>query len=151
MKNLILFPAVLFFAFLFSCTKEGPAGPAGSSGINSTNFIVMPSDWQQISSYSCTSGCNYVNIVDTAITADILSTGAVWVYWVTDSAGRQYQSPLPVTVNSIENQVMKCTSSLGTEEIYLENLDLSYANQTFRIVTLSSQMFRTHPELNRQA
>ncbi len=154
MKNLIWIPVVLFFAFLFSCTKEGPAGPAGAAGgssAKSAEFIVIPSAWQHYTSGSCTSACVYANIVDTAITADIISNGAIWVYWVNDTAGHEYVTPLPFSMSGdYGNAAMNCSSAVGIEQIYTENINVLGGNQTFKIVTLSGEMLHIHPELNKQ-
>ena len=152
MKNLIWVPVVLFFAFLFSCTKQGPAGPAGPAGgsrVNSTEFIVMPADWQQSTAEGCTS-CYYANIIDTAITAEVISGGSVWAFWVNDSAGQEYLQPLPVTVDIFQNELIKCFTSVGMEEIYLQRIAHAFStNQKFKIVALSPEMLHIHPELNR--
>lgn len=126
--------SILFFAIIATmfagCTKEGPEGPQGPAGTNGTNgsngidgnanvktqiISVIPGEW------NTSSNTLYVVKNVSIITSDIVSNGAVLVYW--KSSGSSSYQALPFTwpgTNEILYRFWYDTGELELD-IYQEN------------------------------
>jgi len=74
----ILFSLLIAISAIFwtSCNQEGPEGPAGLDG----NANVTASQWYSPTTWDGTSGDWYFDITNTAISLDIVESGAILAY-----------------------------------------------------------------------
>ena len=78
---LSLFLIAIAVLLTYSCVKEGPRGPAGQNGIDG-NANVIASPWISPTAWSLDTarGLWYFGVTSTAITSDIVETGAILGY-----------------------------------------------------------------------
>ena len=134
--------------FTTSCKKPekgatGPAGPTGNANVQSTTVTI--SNW----SYSAPS--YYVNLSYSAITSNIINSGAVLVYAQTGT-GTYSQLPLTVYPSSSYSSSLEVVSSLGSVQVIWTDSDLTQpANPgtwTFKIVAIASSAIAENPNVD---
>ncbi len=74
----IIFIALTSFVWT-GCVKEGPAGPVGPAGYDG-NANVIASPWYSPNSWTATNVDWYFDVLNSAITADIVEGGAILAY-----------------------------------------------------------------------
>lgn len=140
----------LFALFLLvsatSCKKEGPQGPAGKDGnANVHGQVFTVSNW----SYSAPS--YYSDISYSAITQDIINTGAVLVY-LSNGSGGYSQLPLTYYPSSAYSRTFETVSYPGGVRIYVTDSDLTQpvtpGTSSFKVVAISSSARIAHPEID---
>lgn len=156
MKKLFTYLSALLL--LASCGKDGapgaagPQGPAGNANVHASTFVVNSSQWQSIG----TAGVDYekyVDLNDPYITQDILTNGAVLVYWVT-SSGINVQLPFTVyPTGGGTSYILQPSASVGTATVEFYYADwssftLNNSQLTFKVVTIDGSLRVTHPEIN---
>jgi hypothetical protein len=72
-----------------SCTKEGPAGPAGAQGnanVHSKTITINPSSWYHVGTSGSSGDGFEADLTNTDITSAIASSGAVLSYISSDNS-----------------------------------------------------------------
>lgn len=142
-NSLIIFGIALIS--IFSCTKEGPMGPAGANGnanvvsstISSSNWVFTSPSWAITFTYP-------------AITQDIIDKGAVLVYL---KSGQSY-SQLPVTIyqSASYSTSLEVASFLGGVKVFWTDSDLTQptnpGNKEFKVVVIAASGLAQNPNLD---
>jgi hypothetical protein len=94
-----------------SCEKNGAVGPQGLTGATGTsgNANVKGSTWS-IVTWSVKDTLWYTNLTDSALTASVLSSGAVEVFWSTN--GGTSWNTMPCSWNKGGNYTWQYSTSL---------------------------------------
>ena len=153
MKNVLTICLALSLAALFTACKgdkgdEGPLGPPGPSGpgsVKSKTVTVAATDWAWAApSWTAAKP-------DTAITADIVSAGAVFVYWE-KSAG--VWVALPFTYYPIDwySTTLLTEHSVGSVKFYITDSDhtepAAPGAQKFKVVVVAGDQFVINDDLD---
>lgn len=132
-------------AFFSSCTKEGPAGPAGkngnanvvSSSVTSGSWTYVAPSWEQTFTYP-------------AITSTILNSGAVLVY--VQSGTNFYQLPYTFYPSSSFSRTFTYVHYLGGLKVFVTDSDLTQPSDpgtlTFKVVVIASSALKQNPDVN---
>jgi len=153
-KTMLTIAAGLLMAAFTGCVKgdKGDAGPAGTNGTNGTNgnanvvastATLTPANWG-----FNTSSVSYCNISDNDITADIVATGTVEVFF-TNSSGSW--AAMPYTFFSNPSYTLSYGYSLDNVLINLQYTDGSNnppSSLELKIVAISSAQRKAHPATN---
>jgi len=150
MKTFRILLFLLLFSFIVACEKDeviGPQGPQGATGVtgptgatgsngatgnaNVSEKIIIVSNWAYQLNYW------YANVVDSAITQNIVDKGAVIVYYEI-SPGEWSMLPYsyPYTIDPYEYSFI-----YSLNNVFIKRRDLSSATpnpgtQTFKIVII---------------
>jgi hypothetical protein len=124
----VLFSMVAIATLAFtSCTKEGPAGPAGDDGSFTTyTFTSAATDW---------AASTYVEYPVSIITQDVMDKGIALVY-VQDEFG--YWNPCPSSWHAINGYTYVYTAAAGG----IVGLDVTTAptvDYQVRVVTMNEK------------
>jgi len=162
-KTNMVYRAIITAAFLMlittleSCVKgdtgaTGQQGLAGANGLNGNANVVSSGVFSATSSdwgYSTTNGQYYVNLIDSALTTDVVNNGAVMVYKVnTDGSstalpynnGNGYYNDYTLLPNVYEVQIQIGLVTGATPS--------NPGNQEYRIVVIPSSQRKASPNLN---
>ncbi|MBE2289152.1 MAG: collagen-like protein [Chitinophagaceae bacterium] len=140
-----------------SCVKgpkgdTGPQGPAGTNGVNGTNgnanvktgtATILPGDW----GFDGSTGLNTVDISYAAITADIVSTGTVSVFF-TNTSGNWVG--LPYTIWGSPSVTINYAYKVGLVSLSVQNTNLTAQGLSIqvKIVAISSAQMKANPKAN---
>jgi hypothetical protein len=160
---------VMLITALGSCTKgdKGDTGPAGTNGTNGTSgtngtngtngvdgnanvksgiATVTAGNW----GWNATTQVNWVDITDAQITAAIVASGAVSVFFTTNSSQTDWEA-LPATFWGTPSQTYGYNYYLNGVEITCQNTNLT--SLTFntiyvKIVAIAASLKQSHPHTN---
>lgn len=176
MKKLLTgITAILFSTMILtSCTKEGPAGPAGATGpvgptgatgpagptgqtgnanVRSNTITLLPNNW----SWNNASNNSYSDITWSAITSDVFNYGFVYAFIKSTNNGQDIWIPLP----KIEPLTPTVWNKYDIAYISLGGLRIRYAwsdnrnsppttTNTFKLVAVSGTAKAANPNVNWQ-
>lgn len=161
MKKLFSFAiALMAFALVVSCAKEGPMGPAGPQGpqgpagqdgnanVASSTLTVYPNDWY----WDNTSW--RVDFDYPAVNSNIYNSGVVLVYMENENTWRQ----IPMTFYYSDEDGNFYSSSLETS-FYVGGVSVFWTEsdfydgyrpeeRRFRLVAISAGYYSAHPEID---
>ena len=87
MKKVLTLSLLITFSIgIFSCSKEGPAGPQGNANVHSRTITISPSDWYHVGTAGSAGDAYRADKSDADITSSIASSGAVLAYVSSDNA-----------------------------------------------------------------
>lgn len=153
MKNMLTICLALSLAALFSACKgdkgdEGPLGPAGPSGpgsVKSKSVTIGANEWTWAEpSWTAAKP-------DTAITADIVNEGAVFVYWE-KSAGVWVALPFTHYPNDWYSTTLHTEHSVGSVKFFVTDSDRTQpaapGAQKFKVVVVAGDQLVGHDDLD---
>jgi hypothetical protein len=151
MKSIRIFCLLLSIAAWVTACKGpegpqgeiGPAGPQGAGSVKSQSFTV--SNWV-FTSPSWTGTISYA-----AITADIMSTGGVFVYWK-NAAGNWTALPITNYATDWYSTTMQAEHYVGGVKIVKTDSDLTEplapGNQEFKVLVMEGQHLVRNADLD---
>jgi hypothetical protein len=148
-KILTLCLAVALASGFTSCTKEGPAGPAGATGnanVHSKTITINPSEWYQIGTQGSSGDGYRADKADADITSAIVNSGAVLAYISSDNTT---WFSLPQTAPfATWSESINILYSTGTVSVVVQDSDfLTVAPGTplyLKVVTVASSGMVEH-------
>lgn len=146
MKTQIIFLFSIALLTTAGCKKEGPAGPAGKDGNANVHGQVFT-----VNNWSYSSPSYHADMSFSAITQDIINTGAVLVY-LSNGSGGYSQLPLTYYPSPSYSRTFETVSYPGGVRIYITDSDLTApttpGSYTFKVVAISSSARLGHPEVD---
>ena len=142
MKKIVLALAACGLLMTTSCTKTGPAGPAGNANVISSGaYTIGSSQW----SYDAASASYFCTVNNPNITADVLANGVLEVY-------KEYSSGwtnLPDIDNGVST-VFNMEQGAYTISVFNINgsLPSNPGSVTFRDVVIPRSVRLSHPQTN---
>lgn len=162
--------ALMAFALMVSCAKEGPMGPMGPQGptgpqgpqgpagqdgyvnVASSTLTVYPNDWYW-DNVSWRVDFDYP-----AVNSDIYNSGVVLVYMETENTWRQIPMTFYYSETNDEGETFYYSSSLETS-FYVGGVSVFWTESDFydgyrpeehrfRIVAISAGYYNAHPEVD---
>lgn len=172
MKKVFSFAiALMAFALMVSCTKEGPMGPMGPQGptgpqgpagqdgqdgyvnVASSTLTVYPNDWYWDNNTSWRVDFDYP-----AVNSEIYNSGVVLVYMETENTWRQIPMTFYYSETTETGETVYYSSSLETS-FYVGGVSVFWTESDFydgyrpdehrfRIVAISAGYYNAHPEID---
>ena len=153
MKTIKLLLILFLYTAISSCSKEGPAGPAGAQG----NANVTPNTYT-VASWDNNGYVYYANFSVSALTSSIQNGGAIETFLSTDGGTDWSALPFTQFISGGSNYMWTYTTSVGNVEVIWTyngiglgsdpNTIYGVSSCEFKVVCIAPAAMKKYPNAN---